>query len=52
MDGYTDEEIQMFEQLLRKGAGMFYKYAELGGMTVAKSVTQAALSTFFDVRPR
>ena len=38
IDGYTDEEIQMFEQLLRKGAGMFFKYAELGGMSVAKAV--------------
>ncbi|MCL2018918.1 MAG: hypothetical protein FWG70_04085 [Oscillospiraceae bacterium] len=37
-DGYTDGEIATFEQLLHDGAGMFFKYAELGGMTVAKAV--------------
>ena len=37
-DGYTDEEIAMFEQMCRSGAHIFYKYAELGGSEVAKVV--------------
>ena len=37
-DGYTDDEIEMFEQILRDGADMFYKYAGLGGMKVAQAV--------------
>ena len=38
IDGFSDDEIAMFEQLLRNGADVFYKYAELGGMKVAKAV--------------
>ena len=37
-DGFTDNEIAMFEQLLRNSAHTFYKYAELGGMSIAKAV--------------
>ena len=37
-DGYSDDEIQMFEQMLRNGAHIFYKYAESGGAKVAKAV--------------
>ena len=37
-DGYSDEEIKEFEQMLKSGAHIFYKYAELGGAKVAKTV--------------
>jgi hypothetical protein len=37
-DGYSDEEIAMFERMCRDGAHVFYKYAELGGADVAKAV--------------
>lgn len=37
-DGYTDEEIKMFEDMLRHGAHLFFKYAETGGAAVAKAV--------------
>ena len=37
-DGYSNEEIEEFEQMLRHGAHIFYKYAELGGMGIAKVV--------------
>ena len=37
-DGFTDEEMAMFEQLLKDGVHTFFKYAELGGMGVAKAV--------------
>jgi hypothetical protein len=37
-DGYTDKEIEDFEQMLHDGAHIFYKYAELGGAQVAKAV--------------
>lgn len=31
-DGFTDEEIQLFEQLLRNNAHLLYRYAENGGI--------------------
>ena len=37
-DGYTDDEILKFERLLENAAHLFYKYAEIGGVTVAKAV--------------
>ncbi|MCL1806734.1 MAG: hypothetical protein FWG31_03425 [Oscillospiraceae bacterium] len=37
-DGYSDDEIAMFEHLLRDGAHIFYKYAAIGGASVAKVV--------------
>ena len=37
-DGYTDDEIIMFEQLLRDSAHTFFKYAEIGGLNIAKAV--------------
>ena len=37
-DGYTDDEIAMFEQLLRGAAHSFFKYAENGGLRIAKTV--------------
>jgi hypothetical protein len=37
-EGYTDDEIFMFEQLLRNGAHNFFRYAEMGGMNIAKAV--------------
>ena len=37
-DGYSDYEIEEFEQMLRTGAHIFFKYAELGGAEVAKAV--------------
>jgi len=37
-DGYSDEEIEIFEQMLKSGAHIFFKYAELGGAEVAKAV--------------
>jgi len=37
-DGYSDDEIAVFERMCRDGAHTFYKYAELGGMDIAKAV--------------
>jgi len=37
-DGYSDDEITLFEKMLHDGADVFFKYAELGGMSVAKAV--------------
>ena len=37
-DGYSDDEIAMFEQMLKIGAHIFFKYAESGGAEVAKVV--------------
>jgi len=37
-DGFTDEEISSFEQLLRDAAHSFFRYAEFGGMGIAKVV--------------
>ena len=37
-DGFTDDEITMFERLLQDAAHSFFKYAELGGMSIAKVV--------------
>ena len=37
-DGYTDEEIAKFERFLRRAAHSFYKYAEMGGLDIAKVI--------------
>lgn len=37
-DGYSDDEISMFEQMLKTGAHIFFKYAESGGAEVAKAI--------------
>ena len=37
-DGFTDKEMEVFEQLVRNAAHTFFKYAELGGMSIAKAV--------------
>lgn len=37
-DGYSDEEIEKFERILQDAAHLFYKYAELGGASVAKVI--------------
>ena len=37
-DGFTDGEIAMFERLLQDSAHIFFKYAESGGMSIAKAV--------------
>ena len=34
-DGYSDDEISLFEQLLRSNAHLLYKYAENGGIQIA-----------------
>ena len=34
-DGYSDEEIEMFEKLLHSNAHLLYKYAENGGIQIA-----------------
>lgn len=34
-EGYTDEEIDFFEQLLHSNAHLLYKYAENGGIRIA-----------------
>lgn len=34
-DGYSDEEIVMFEELLHNNAHLLYKYAETGGIQIA-----------------
>ena len=36
-DGFSDDEIKKFEMLLEGGAHTFFKYAELGGMNIAKA---------------
>lgn len=33
--GYSEEEIQLFEQLLRSNAHLIYKYAANGGIQIA-----------------
>ncbi|MCL2433127.1 MAG: hypothetical protein FWD16_01215 [Clostridia bacterium] len=37
-DGYSDKEIKAFEQMLKSGAHLFFKYAETGGAAIAKAV--------------
>jgi hypothetical protein len=37
-DGYTDDEVIMFEEMLKRGSHLFFKYAEAGGVAVAKAV--------------
>ena len=37
-DGYTDDEIMMFEEMLKRGAHLFFKYADMGGATIAQTV--------------
>jgi len=37
-DGFTDDEIALFERLLQVNAHTFFKYAELGGLNIAKVV--------------
>jgi hypothetical protein len=37
-DGYSDAEISDFEQLLHDAAHSFYRYAEMGGLDIAKAV--------------
>jgi len=37
-EGYSDEEIAMFERLCKATAHTFFKYAETGGMSVAQAV--------------
>jgi hypothetical protein len=37
-DGFTDEEIAGFEFFLQANAHLIFKYAELGGINVAKVV--------------
>lgn len=34
-EGYSDEEIRMFEQLLHSNAHLLYKYAANGGIQIA-----------------
>jgi hypothetical protein len=37
-DGYSDREIETFERFLKRAAHSFYKYAETGGLDIAKIV--------------
>jgi hypothetical protein len=34
-DGYSDDEVAVFERMCRDGAHVYYKYAELGGAPIA-----------------
>ena len=34
-DGYTDDEIKLFEELLKNNAHLFFRYAEAGGIQIA-----------------
>lgn len=34
-DGYTEIEIQKFDELLHNNAHLLYKYAKIGGVTIA-----------------
>jgi hypothetical protein len=36
--GFTADEMKIFETIVRGGAHLFYKYAEAGGMNIAKAV--------------
>jgi hypothetical protein len=38
IDGFSDEEVDYFEQMLQNNAHTIIKYAELGGLAVAKAV--------------
>ena len=37
-DGFTDKEILWFESFLQNNAHTIFKYAELGGLDVAKAI--------------
>jgi hypothetical protein len=37
-DGYSDEEISEFEEILKSTAHSFYKYAEMGGLDIAQII--------------
>ena len=37
-DGFTDDEIAMFERMLHANAHSFFKYAAIGGIGVAKAI--------------
>ena len=37
-DGFTDDEMAVFERMLQNSAHTFFKYAELGGMSIAKAI--------------
>ena len=41
-DGFTDEEIVWFESFLQNNAHTIYKFAECGGISVAKAVYSPA----------
>jgi hypothetical protein len=34
-DGFTDDEVKYFEELIANHAHLFYKYAECGGLQIA-----------------
>ena len=34
-EGFTDEELGMFEKIVQSNAHLFYEYAELGGIDIA-----------------
>lgn len=35
IEGYSKEEIEMFEKLLQSNAHLIYKYAKIGGVKIA-----------------
>ncbi len=37
-EGFTDDEIALFERLLQANAHVIFKYAEIGGISVAKAI--------------
>jgi hypothetical protein len=37
-EGYSDESIKEFEELLENHAHLFFKYAEIGGIQIAPSI--------------
>ena len=37
-DGFSNEEIEMFEKLVQSNAHLFYEYAELGGIDFLQEV--------------
>ena len=37
-EGYTEKEIAEFENMIKQGEHIFYKYAAIGGMEVAKAI--------------
>ena len=45
--GYSDEEIEMFEELLHSNAHLLYKYAEMEGFKLPKLFMVSGYTVYF-----